>query len=329
MVGESGMSGTDDSLIGTAYEQARDILEPEFPARWKHSKAVALKASKLASALAPRRVDEIVAASLMHDIGYATPLRGTGFHPIDGADFVARSVPQLASIAGSIAYHTGAVFEAAERGLTDELERFTYPDELDLAILTCADLCTGPDGAAVDPAARLTEVLGRYGSDHPVHRAIAKSRDWLIAQAKIVLAATKVACVDQVWAPDQADLGPNGWNATWCATDYQISANAESGRISVAVTEPDKLLDTTTGACLARDVHAATVAANGAGLGWNQYRATRVRGPEVWVQSFRLGDVLRLQREAMARGYEVIVAQRTFTTLGEVSQWVDLPGVLR
>lgn len=329
MVGESGMSDTDDSLMGTAYEQARDILEPEFPARWKHSKAVALKASKLASALAPRRVDEIVAASLMHDIGYATPLRGTGFHPIDGADFVARCVPQLASIAGLIAYHTGAVFEAAERGLTDELERFTYPDELDLAILTCADLCTGPDGASVDPAARLTEVLWRYGSDHPVHRAISKSRNWLIAQAQVVLGAAKVACFEHVRSPDEIACGRSGWIATWASDDYQVSAGARSGRISLAMAVPGGHLNAGTGARLARDVDAASASVNGSELGWKQYRAFRFGALEAAVESFRLGDVLRLQREAMARGYEVIVAQRTFTTLGEVSEWVALPGVLR
>lgn len=318
-----------DSLLDAAYELARGLLEAELPVRWKHSKAVALKASKFAGLLAPGRVDEIVAGGLMHDIGYAAAARRTGFHPVDGAMFVQRSAPQLAAVAGLIAYHTGAYFEAAERGLIAELRQFAFSDELELAILSCADLCTGPDGATVDPAERLGEVLARYGADHPVHRAIARSRPWLIAQADVVRRAAKVACVKHVGAPNEVDRGRIGWMASWVAADYQVSVGAWPGRISVRMADPDKQLDAATGDALARDIRAASAAANGSELGWNQYRASRVSSPDVAVESFRLGDVLRWHRRAMAAGYEVMVQHRAFTTMYDVSSWVDLPEMAR
>lgn len=316
-----------DSMIGAAHDLARDTLEQELPSRWTHTKAVAMKAATYAGILAPDRADEIVAGAELHDIGYAAAARRTGFHPIDGAQFVQRCAPDLASVAGLIAYHTGAYFEASERGLIAELRQFTFPDELDLAILSCADLCTGPDGSTVDPAERLGEVLERYGSDHPVHRAIVRSRPWLIAQAGVVRGAAKMACVEQVWAPDEVVSGRNGSIATWATVDYQVSAGAWSGRISIRMTEPGGQLDSSGGGALARDVTAATAAANGSALGWSQYRAFRVGSSGVALESFRLGDVLRWQRRAMACGAQVGVQRRTFTCLDEVSDWADLPEV--
>jgi hypothetical protein len=48
-----------------------------------------------------------------------------------------------------VAYHTGAVFEARERGLSDALGEFAEPPRLLLDVLTCADLIHRPRRARV------------------------------------------------------------------------------------------------------------------------------------------------------------------------------------
>jgi hypothetical protein len=43
------------------------------------------------------------------------------------------------------------------------------------------DLTTAPDGSAVSASARLSDVVTRYGDDHPVGRAVRRSREELLA----------------------------------------------------------------------------------------------------------------------------------------------------
>lgn len=59
-------------------------------------------------------------AAWLHDVGYAPSLAQTGFHRVDGARFLrARGVPEV--VVALVAHHTGAVFEAEQRGLDVEL----------------------------------------------------------------------------------------------------------------------------------------------------------------------------------------------------------------
>lgn len=181
--------------VEAARQIAAGLLAEALPRRWSHTVAVAAAASALAGALAPEDADAIVCAAWLHDVGYAPDLIDTGFHPLDGAAYLAvdmagkRRIP--AEVVALVAHHTGAAFEARERGLQDTLAGYSEPDEARLAILSCADLCTGPDGASIDPADRITEILARYPTDHPVHRAITKSGPVLIAQCRRVLAAVQ------------------------------------------------------------------------------------------------------------------------------------------
>lgn len=179
--------------VEAARQIAADFLAEALPRRWSHTMAVAAAAAGLAGALAPEAADEIVCAAWLHDIGYAPDLIDTGFHPLDGAAYLAADIPGgkrvPTEVAALVAHHTGAAFEARERGLQDALAGYPEPDEAKLAILSCADLCTGPDGAPLDPDGRISEVLARYPADHPVHRAITKSGPVLVAQSRRVLAA--------------------------------------------------------------------------------------------------------------------------------------------
>jgi putative nucleotidyltransferase with HDIG domain len=171
---------TCESLTDAAAGIAHQCLAEHLPQRWAHTKMVAAEASRLARILEPGVADILVAAAWLHDIGYAHP--ETGFHPIDGARYAQRAgFPSL--IVELIAYHTGAEFEAAERGLDNELAAYARPAPRWLSILSCADLCTGPHGEVVAPVDRIAEILERYPVDHPVHRAVSRSGDQLHADA--------------------------------------------------------------------------------------------------------------------------------------------------
>jgi hypothetical protein len=141
---------------------------------------VARRAAELAGALSPDERDLLIAAAWLHDIGYVPSLHQTGMHSFDGAHHLADLGyhPRLCAL---VAHHSGARFEAAERGLTSDLE--TYPREEGTVTdaLTTADLTTSPDGQPVTVDERIDEILTRYPPESPAHRAITIGRPILTA----------------------------------------------------------------------------------------------------------------------------------------------------
>jgi hypothetical protein len=121
----------------------------------------------------------LVAAALVHDVGYAPSLDRLGFHAVDGARFLrAQGRERLACL---VAHHSGARFEAEERGLVEELATFPIEDGPVMDALTFADMTTGPAGQPLTLDERIEEVQRRYRSDDPVHRAIVRARPLLQA----------------------------------------------------------------------------------------------------------------------------------------------------
>lgn len=101
--------------------------------------------------------DAVRVAGWLHDVGYAPSLVATGFHPVDGARFLrAQGAREL--VVSLVAHHSGAVFEAEQRGLAGELAEFAAPPQELLDVVTYADLTTSPDGAAVTVDQRLSEI---------------------------------------------------------------------------------------------------------------------------------------------------------------------------
>ncbi len=100
-------------------------------------------------AFEPDEVADLVAASWLHDIGYAPWLVGIQMHALDGGWFLQeRHFPER--VCQLVAHHSGARFEARERGLLDRLEwSFPAPDAALLDALTYADMTTSPRGLPV------------------------------------------------------------------------------------------------------------------------------------------------------------------------------------
>lgn len=154
---------------------ARDILSDQ-PTRLSHVQAVA-RAARLLSAATPGD-DLLVSAAWLHDIGYAHDASDTGMHAIDGA-VVLDSLGAPRQLVSLVAFHTGAEYEADERGLSDRLEQFDRPPQDDLDALILVDLVSGPTGQRTTVSARIDEMLTRYEPQHPVHRAVTRSRGYL------------------------------------------------------------------------------------------------------------------------------------------------------
>src|SRR4051794_16338666 len=170
---------------------AEDMLEPQAACRlagdllgvgsrrWKHSRSVAAQADRLAPHLQPLDGRELVAAAWVHDIGYATAIRSSGFHPVDGARYL-RGLG-FESAARLTAYHSCSVVEASRRGLAGALAEFPRPPETLLAALTFCDMTSGPNGERMTFDQRYEEILQRYGSEHLVGRSISEARERLSA----------------------------------------------------------------------------------------------------------------------------------------------------
>ncbi|MGW2691665.1 HD domain-containing protein [Streptomyces sp. NPDC001296] len=139
---------------------------------------MAARASEASAAVSEEDRDLLVAAAWLHDIGYAPELRDTGFHPLDGARHL-ESLGAPSRLVRLVAHHSGAAYEAEQRGLTAELDVYEREDSPVLDALIYADMTTGPAGQPFDFDQRIDEILVRYEAGSEVHDAISKARPYL------------------------------------------------------------------------------------------------------------------------------------------------------
>ncbi len=164
---------------GGAAALAESLL-PSLGNRWLHTQAVAARAREASAAVPEAERDLLVSAAWLHDLGYAPELRQTGFHPLDGA----RHLETLGApdrLVRLVAHHSGATYEAEQRGLSAELAAYECEDSPLLDALIYADMTTGPAGQSFDFDRRMDEILNRYEPGSVVHNAISKARPYLAA----------------------------------------------------------------------------------------------------------------------------------------------------
>jgi putative nucleotidyltransferase with HDIG domain len=137
------------------------------------------KAERLTASLGLKD-DSLIASAWLHDVGYAPSVADMGFHPLDGAVYLAKiGVPSR--VVNLVARHSNAILEAEFRGLSSELAEF--PDEGGLIrdALWCCDLTTSPDGRPVSVEVRMAEIKERYGAGHIVTQFISEGAPALLA----------------------------------------------------------------------------------------------------------------------------------------------------
>jgi hypothetical protein len=158
-----------DALPAWAEEHAASWLA-DRGARWDHVRGVARQAQGVSLALDEDDRPYLVAAAWLHDIGYVPTLAATAFHPLDGA----RHLRALGHerLAGLVAYHSSARWEAEALGLSDDLASFPREDSPTADALTYCDMTTSPSGQHITLAGRLAEIAERYGAEHLVVRSL-------------------------------------------------------------------------------------------------------------------------------------------------------------
>jgi len=171
----AGPVGISDADVARASETARELLDTlgDDGRRWHHTSAVAARAAQAAGAVGPARLNLLLAAAWLHDIGYAPALARVGFHPVDGAVHLLRTGWPL-ELAGLVAHHSGARFVAQVRGLAPVLRAHDRAEHRHGPVadaLTWADQTTGPTGELVTVEERVAEVLERHGADSAQARA--------------------------------------------------------------------------------------------------------------------------------------------------------------
>ena len=172
------------SLIQWAKEQAETHL-PVLEKRWLHVQGVVARTQGVIS-LFNNEEDQayLIAAAYVHDIGYAPTIKKTGFHPLDGALYL-KSLNQE-RLASLVAYHSGAIFEAQQRGLEEELAQFPEEHSLVADALTYCDMTTGPTGQLLTFQERIDDILSRYDETSIVARSIQNAQPALAAMVERV-----------------------------------------------------------------------------------------------------------------------------------------------
>lgn len=175
-------SGAERIVVEVNVDAARDVARVELamaPRRGQHVAAVAELAATVLVDLPDDERSVLISGSWLHDIGYGSRVVDTGFHPLDGAHWLA-SRGEL-RLAGLVANHTGAAHEAKFRGLETQLAAFPPEESAVADLLTWCDLCTGPAGQRMTPERRISEIVERYGREHVVSRSVLSAHDDLLA----------------------------------------------------------------------------------------------------------------------------------------------------
>ncbi|WP_067657261.1 HD domain-containing protein [Nocardia harenae] len=160
-------------LVTWAANLAREHLAG-LPRRLAHVEGVARRAGS-----ASEVVDDpalLVAAGWLHDIGYAPHLVRTGFHPIDGAEYLT-GIGASDRLCALVAHHSCACVEARNRGLSTA----QWSDEKTALrdALWWADMTTTPTGDDVEFPDRIADIYHRYGPEHVVARSIREAEPLL------------------------------------------------------------------------------------------------------------------------------------------------------
>jgi len=178
-------------LVRDAQTLAQSLLAHD-PVRLEHVRGAALIAGMAAGAMGVEQPETVVAAAWLHDIGYTPSIAHTGFHPLDGALFLAREGwPD--SVVLLVAHHSHAAVIAPYYGVHHHMAVLDHVHGHAEDVITFSDLRAGTDGRGADPRDRIDDMRRRHADRTFVPEEIreARYRMLLTASARVNAAVTR------------------------------------------------------------------------------------------------------------------------------------------
>lgn len=159
--------------LGPVSNKLTDELAASFfPAdstRLAHMRQACRTATRLAEQMNydAETAEKVITAALFHDIGYSEKLGKTGFHPLDGAAYLAHcGAPE--DIVMAVLWHSSTPVEIESMPEMKEIySRFPGPDyacPIYKAVAYC-DFRTSPVGESFSFGQRIVELENRFGMD--------------------------------------------------------------------------------------------------------------------------------------------------------------------
>lgn len=182
-------------LVAWAYKTAQEHLADSLPRRWAHVQGVSKQAQRSADLFETEDRSILVAAAVLHDVGYAPHLAATGFHPLDGARYLV-SVGAPDRLCSLVAHHSCAYREAELRGLSAELTMWTDEATSVRDALWWADMSTTPDGQPTNVHDRIEEIQKRYGPEDLVTFFIRQAKPELVEAVERMEELLRAAGID-------------------------------------------------------------------------------------------------------------------------------------
>lgn len=182
-------------VVGRAQRVSSRYLADSLPKRWSHVQGVGRRAAVAGRLFSEDDSNLLIAAAILHDVGYSPKLATTGFHPLDGALQLSLEGfdERLCSL---VAHHSCAYREAELRGLSAELARWTDESTSLRDALWWADMTTTPDGEPTSVHDRIEEIQKRYGPEDLVTFFIRQARAELVAAVERTEKRLRAAGVD-------------------------------------------------------------------------------------------------------------------------------------
>jgi hypothetical protein len=168
-------------LVRDARTLAHRLLADD-PQRLAHVSGAALIAGMAANALKVDQPDSVIAAAWLHDIGYVPRLARTGFHPLDGAIYLAREGwPDRVVLL--VAHHSQAAVLAPYYGVLNHMTLLDHEYEPADDVLTFSDLRAGINGLGAKPRERIQDMRLRHADRHFVPERVREARYRLLLDA--------------------------------------------------------------------------------------------------------------------------------------------------
>lgn len=146
-----------------AYQLATRLLDT-LPSRLAHSRLAGVQAQRVQDTVPASDRELLLVAALLHDVGYSPAAARTGFHPLDGANYLMLlGAPRR--LAALVAHHSESRLVAKAAGLITELSRFPREEGPVPDALAYADMTAGPTGRLMSVPDRLADIAARHANE--------------------------------------------------------------------------------------------------------------------------------------------------------------------